>query len=38
MEKRISIKDLEPDAYKAMFQMEKYLSSCDLEKINLPIY
>ncbi|MDF1613225.1 carboxymuconolactone decarboxylase family protein [Stygiobacter electus] len=37
MEKRISIKDLEPDAYKAMFQMEKYLSSCDLEKKYLEL-
>ncbi len=37
MEKRISIKDLEPNAYKAMFQMEKYLSSCNLEKKYLEL-
>ncbi len=30
MEKRISIKDLEPDAYKAMYGLEKYLSSAGL--------
>ena len=37
MGKRISIKNLEPNAYKAMFQMEKYLSSCNLEKKYLEL-
>lgn len=32
MKQRISIKDLEPDAYKAMAQLEKYLLSTDLDK------
>ncbi len=31
MKKRISINDLEPDAYQSMFGIEKYLSSVDLE-------
>lgn len=32
MKQRISIKDLEPDAYKAMFGLEKYLNSTGLDK------
>lgn len=32
MEQRISIKDLEPNAYKAMFGLEKYLNSTDIDK------
>ncbi len=31
MKKRISINDLEPDAYQSMFGIEKYLSSVGLE-------
>lgn len=31
MEKRINISQLEPDAYKAMFGLEKYLSKTNLE-------
>ena len=31
METRININQLEPDAYKAMFSLEKYLSSVELE-------
>ncbi len=32
MEQRISIKDLEPGAYKAMSRLESYLSSTELDK------
>ncbi len=32
MKQRISIKDLEPEAYKAMAGLEKYLSSTKLDK------
>lgn len=32
MKQRISIKDLEPNAYKAVFGLEKYLNSADLDK------
>ena len=33
METRININDLEPDAYKAMFGLEKYLSKSDLSAL-----
>lgn len=32
MEKRISIENLEPNAYKAMYQLEEYLSTAAVEK------
>ncbi|WP_257669791.1 carboxymuconolactone decarboxylase family protein [Parapedobacter tibetensis] len=32
MKQRISIKDLEPNAYKAMFGLEKYLNTTGLDK------
>ncbi|UTV30644.1 carboxymuconolactone decarboxylase family protein [Photobacterium atrarenae] len=32
MDKRISISQLEPDAYKSMFGLEKYLNNTNLEK------
>lgn len=31
MEKRINVQELEPNAYKAIFQLEKYLSSCGMD-------
>ncbi len=34
MEKRIQIDKLEPEAYKAMYGLEKYLSDCDLSKTH----
>lgn len=37
MEKRIVIENLEPNAYKAMYQLEKYLSSTDVDKGSLEL-
>jgi len=37
MEQRISIKDLEPNAYKAMFELEKYIASTNLSKILMEL-
>lgn len=37
MEKRIVIENLEPTAYKAMYQLEKYLSSADVDKGSLEL-
>lgn len=34
MEKRIQIDKIEPNAYKAMYGLEKYLSDCDLTKTH----
>ena len=31
MDKRIDISELEPDAYKSMFGLEKYLAGCELD-------
>lgn len=32
MEQRLNIQQLEPNAYKAMFELEKYLNKTDIEK------
>lgn len=37
MKKRIVIQDVEPNAYKAMFGLEKYLSTSTLDKILLDL-
>lgn len=37
MEQRLDIHNLEPQAYKALLEMEKYLASCGLGKIQLEL-
>lgn len=34
MEKRINIKSLEPNAYKAMFELEKYLATTAIDALT----
>ncbi len=37
MEKRINLQELEPDAYKAMYTLEKYLQKSEISKTHLEL-